>query len=361
MFVVPRASPIPVSYYPDYRETNPYQQLLYDAVGPTIDARPEPLSTLVARLASRPGPAVFHLHWENAVGFLPDITPERFLDDLVSLRDAGGRVVWSLHNLEPHEERHRNFATQLRAGLIDLADVVHAHSVPALAAALAVWPLPLHRVRVVPHGNFDGAYPIIGRDEARAGLGLSGARMVLLLPGRIGPYKAPHLLVSAFLAAAGPDDRLIVAGETMREAITLPADDRVLVFSEFLSPEEFSRCHAAADVIVLPYRQSLTSGSAVLAATLGRGILGADTPGLRDVVSSPSIGVLYDDAPGALASALARALAEGPEIWARRGRAAATEARARDWRAIGPMWRDLYSTLALTAAPRRAVEPPPCG
>lgn len=361
MFVMPRASPVPVSFYPDFRETNPYQQLLYDAVGPTIDARPEPLSALVARLAVRPGPAIFHVHWEDAVAFLPGMTPERFLDDLVRLKDAGGRVVWSLHNLEPHEERYRVFAAELRAGLIDLADVLHVHSLPALAAAIAVWPLPMHRVRIVPHGNYDGAYPIIGRHEARAGLGLSGARMVLLLPGRIGAYKSPVALVTAFVNAAGPDDRLIVAGETMWEAASLPADHRVLVMSEFQSSEDFSRCHAAADAVVLPYRESLTSGSGVLAATLGRGILGADTPGLRDVVSSPAMGTLYDDAPGSLGSALARALTEGPEVWARRGQAAELEARARDWRAIGPVWRDIYLTLALAAPPRRVVEPQPCG
>jgi beta-1,4-mannosyltransferase len=363
MFVPLRSRPWSLTFFPDYRAKNPYQTLLYAAVGATVDSEPGTITQALERQAREPDPKLFHLHWENAA-LLGGGRADAFLDDLERFRGRGGRIVWSLHNVEPHDHRLRDQVADLWTALPSIVDVLHLHSIPALAAVLQTRSLPMEKVRIIAHGNYDGAYPRLRRVEARSDLKLDTAGMCVLIPGRLAGYKNPGLLVESFLAVAGPEDRLIVAGEPAADVrvAELPVDERVILHPAFASPVEFARYHAAADFIVLPYDRSLTSGSAILAATLGRGVLGADTAGLRDVVEPPRTGMIYDptDEKG-LRTALDAALRDGPDVWRRRGEAANLLAVARNWTTIGAAWSALYRHLAESAAPVRNTEGMPCG
>lgn len=342
--------PIKVRFFPDYREFNPYQGLLYKSLGPTLIASPlTDFNALVGETGSESGAKILHLHWETAAISNGGFSPEAFLDTLSEFCNGGGRIIWTMHNLLPHTAKERAVAKQIRGGLLTLVDIVHLHSLPALAAAMQHHDLPVAKVRIIPHGNYDGIYPVILRDKARAALGLDTARTVVLLPGQIRAYKAPIALIDAFLETADPDDRLIIAGHRVSDVadLSLPDDPRVVAKFSFLTHEELAEVYAAADIVALPYTDSLTSGSAVLAQTLGRGVLGSDTAGLRDVVTPPATGVLYDPkAPGGLAETLRTALTEGPTPWMARGRAASEAARARDWAMIGPTWRALFAEVS---------------
>ncbi|MEX0317276.1 MAG: peptidase M14 [Ruegeria sp.] len=346
-------NPIDVRFFPDYRGTNPYQELLYRSLGPAVIAQPLDSAAQIGAGGQDAG-SILHLHWETAAFTDGKQSAESFLDALSGFRDRGGRIVWTIHNLMPHDHRYRAVSKQVRSGILALADIVHLHSLPALTAAMEQHALPMAKVRIIPHGNFDGVYPSFSREQARSELQLEDARMIVLMPGQIRAYKAPGALIEAFLDVAGPDDRLILAGHRAPDVddLTVPDDPRIVATFGFSMDRDLALVHAAADFAVLSYTASLTSGSAILAQTLGRGTLGSDTPGLRDAVLVPATGVLYDPAPeGALASALHAALNEGPDPWAVRGKAAAQAARARDWTAIGATWRSLFMELARLPRP----------
>ncbi|TYC55698.1 glycosyltransferase family 4 protein [Rhodobacterales bacterium] len=338
----------PITFFPDYRSTNPYQTLHYESLTPLFHAEPGTIKDAIAAQSVSSGSAhLFHLHWEHAVfaGTGDPRAVDDFLDDVERFRALGGRVIWTVHNLAPHEETKRRANADLQLGLCKLADIVHLHSLPALAAAKLELPLQSRRVRVIAHPNFEGAYPVYPREIARKELGLPEDGRIVLCPGRIAAYKQPVELVAAFLAHAGANDRLILAGETARGFVfEVPCDARIIHRPGFETPEDVGRLHAAADFIALPYRVSLTSGSAILAATLGRAVLGTDTPGLRDAVGPPKTGHLYP--PGALNDAMREALQEPVEIWAERGLAAAAEAGARDRAVIAAGWLDVLTLLA---------------
>jgi beta-1,4-mannosyltransferase len=333
----PPSRPVRLTFFPDYRAANPYQSLIYDRLGPTVEAHPGDIEDALTFGAGR---RLFHLHWEDAVLRQPEASAERFLDRLTAFRSGGGRVIWTMHNLTSHDVGLRKAEADLQAGLADLADVIHLHSLPAVAAAMARGSLPLPKVRVIAHPSYAGAYPHVEGSAARMALGLRDSSMVALLPGRIAAYKQPAKAVAAFLDVAAPDHRLIVAGHVASDfGFDDPDDPRIVVRRGFADPAELARLHAAANFVVLPYETSLTSGSAILAATLGRGVLGPDLPGLRDAVAAGSTGMLYPE--GELRSALAAALADGRETWAARGRAAAVLAAARAPDLLASSWRDL--------------------
>lgn len=336
------AFPIALTYFPDYRSANPVQSQLYDRLPPIIQPRTGAVETIDALQGHT---SVFHLHWEDAVLRTPGATAEGFLNRLHAYRGRGGRVIWTLHNLAAHDPALEGRLADLRAGLFQLADVIHLHSLPAVTAARQRWDLPLQKVRVIAHPSYDGHYPQAGRTGARAALGLQDAGMVLLLPGRIAAYKQPHAAIEAFLAVAGSQDRVVIAGQ-LEQGLTLqpPDDPRIILRPAHADVTEVSLLHAAADLVVLPYQLSLTSGSALLAATLARGVLGPDCPGLRDAVEAGRGGTLYPE--GGLQAALATALDEGPLVWAARGQAARSAMAGRDPVMLAAAWTDLILGLA---------------
>lgn len=339
---------VSITFFPDYRATNPYQTLLYEGLAPAFRAEPGTIDdALNIQLHNPQGTHVFHLHWEHAV-FVGAGTPqtvETFLDKASRFKDLGGKIIWTIHNLAPHDRTKDNANADLQSGLSRLADILHLHSLPALAAAQAELALPAPKIRVICHPNYEGAYPVFSRSIARSDLGLPDNGTVVLCPGRIAAYKQPHELIEVFLAAAAPEDRLLLAGETAKGfQFSVPADGRVVHRAGFAEPEIVGRLHAACDFVVLPYRASLTSGSAILAASLGRAVLGTDTPGLRDAVAPLQTGVLFP--PGSLADALSAALREERQVWAQRGEAAAGLARARNLRIVAAAWHDVLMSLA---------------
>lgn len=351
-----RSAPIPLVFYPDYRAMNPYQTQLYAALRPFAAAKSGSVADALQLLDNRAQrPVLFHLHWEHQVFIDAQQSVEDFLDGLAAFKDAGGKIIWTLHNLSPHEKYPEQDLADLIGGLTGLADIIHLHSLEAVVAVRQERTLPASKIRVIPHGNYRGSYPVVPRDSARAALGIENAGMVLLLPGRIAQYKNPQGVVAAFQRIAGPDDRLIVAGHFANGLqLDTNGDGRILLKEGFASAEDLATFTAAADFVVLPYVRSLTSGSAILAATLGRGVLGPSCPGLRDVVSSGTTGVLYDaDGEDALAVAMAEAIREGSHTWQARGMAAAKAMEARDADIISGAWRDLIKGIVCSEADQR--------
>lgn len=55
MFEPPPARPVPLCWFPDYRDTNPYQTLLYEGLGPTLAPEPAPLAEALDRQAKVAG------------------------------------------------------------------------------------------------------------------------------------------------------------------------------------------------------------------------------------------------------------------------------------------------------------------
>ncbi len=357
-------APISLTFFPDFRATNPYQDLLYRAMAPAVRARPGSIAdALDMQARNKDQTAIFHLHWDDILTETnsrveAESRAREFLANLDRLQARGGKLVWTVHNIEPHIERHSELVAELRDALFVAADLVHLHSAHALNAMLRVWNPDRRKLRVIAHGDYGSLYPRIYRETARKALQVPDAGMAALLPGRINSYKQPLELINAFLKVAGREDRLIISGFLGPDSGDLSIateDPRILLRDGFASPEDLATAFAAADFVVLPYKRSLTSGSAFLAATLGRAVLGPDAPGIRDAVSSPPrTGVIYDpEAPDALKAALARAFADGPQIWRERGAAANAEMAARDWRMIGAEWCDSLYALASNAAPAR--------
>ena len=294
--------------------------------------------------AQRPTHDVLHLHWLHWFYRRDDLAStvaayDEFAEHLHVARRLGYRIVWTLHNLYPHERPFPRVDHMARLLVADLADVVLAHC--GHAASVARERFYCRDVRVVPHGNFIDAYPSdLSRAAARARLDLQDDDFVYLFFGNARGYKSIETLIDAFASLRADD---AVLGLMMRTAADPAYGDRlaerardsggrVCVWtSDFFEVEEFQLYLNSADVVVLPFSEVLTSGTAITAMGFGRPLVVPALGCLPELVDD-TVGITYDpQATGALAHALAtirnRDLAAA-------GRAARARAESLDWDGI---------------------------
>ncbi len=346
--------PATVFFGVDYRRTNPYQSLLYAAAGQSINAVSASPEEALAQLPDVAGRGVYHLHWEDHIFRRMPVNEDRrgavqkLLDDLDNFRAAGGRIIWTRHNLRPHEDAGAELHANMVPHLSKLADVTHVHSHAALEDLAQIGQANLASSAIIAHGNFANAYPEWSRAPARKELGFDDENLVFLLFGRQTDYKQTSHAAETFASIDDPEARLLIVGVGAETALGDVANDpRISCIDGFVADAEVGKYFAACDIALMPYSHSLTSGAALLAHTLGRGVLGVDAAGIRDVVSTGRTGLLYrqGDETG-LSNALRIAMREGREVWKERGQTGSVVAAARDWAHIGTLWRALFQSLA---------------
>jgi glycosyltransferase involved in cell wall biosynthesis len=337
-----------------YEESTPYQRLLYTEMrrqgaqvsylgeltpSHTLNLLLLPLELMTRRIT---GGRVVHLHWTYAFSWpgsrrIPALRTAAyvwFAVCLTTIRVAGLRLVWTAHNVLPHEPV---FADDIRARqrLARACDLVIAHSPSALAelAALGVQP---GRMVVIPHGPLSPPVPATSLRSPGAG---SGPRRLLYF-GKVRDYKGVEDLLAAFAALPGDAAvRLTVAGEcpdqrlrAALDALAPQARGRVTLRLQRVPDEEVSGLLASADAVVLPYRRVTTSGTAMLALAHGRPLIVPDLASLSDL---PAEAVLrYDGTVAGLTEALITVCRAGPDVIAAMSAAAREFSDTMSWPAI---------------------------
>ncbi len=280
--------PILIGYHPVSR-LNPFQALLYGhawqrGIGaiPLIDS--SELEELDGARANGLT-TVFHLHWTNGILHgahdASDVAHRRtaFLGLVDRFLDAGGRLVWTVHNVMPHDAARPDDEAALQQAIVDRASVVHVLSSRTVSAVEPWFRIPPEKVLWVPHPNYIGAYPDqVTREAARWELGLGNQERVALFLGTLRPYKGIEVLVDAVdaLDRATPRSwRLLIAGAPIGSSAVDPLIDRgvldpaVALHLRRIPVEDVALFLRAADVAVLPYVESLNSGVLMLALSFG--------------------------------------------------------------------------------------------
>jgi glycosyltransferase involved in cell wall biosynthesis len=238
---------------------------------------------------------VVHVHWTSPVVQRPEDDLDaarsrfdRFRAAVDGARSRGARLVWTLHNVLPHDARHTELELELDRYLADTADALHVMNRETAAAVAPYYELDAARVVHVPHPSYQGVYPAtVSPADARAALGLADADRTVLAFGQVRPYKGLDVLVDA-VRRIPEDDRpvLLLAGRTApedREAVdrVLGDDVRVVRSDDHVADIDVQRWFRAADVAVFPYRRVLNSGSLHLAASFRVPAVLPDEPHLR--------------------------------------------------------------------------------
>ncbi|HEY6296661.1 MAG TPA: hypothetical protein VIX15_13420, partial [Streptosporangiaceae bacterium] len=229
---------------------NPYQRLLYSEMerlgtrvtylGRLTPSRSLNLLLLPAETIARraAGARLVHLHWVFGFG-LPGgerfpavrrLAQAWFTLWLRIARLTGARLVWTAHNVLPHEAVFADDAAARRA-LVQACDLVLAHSASALTGLAALGATPRNSA-VIPHGPLAPVPPAASLRAPGSG---DGPRRIVFF-GKILDYKGVEDLLAAFAAvpaAAAAATELIVAGQCddkpMRSRLQRAAGERVVL------------------------------------------------------------------------------------------------------------------------------------
>jgi glycosyltransferase involved in cell wall biosynthesis len=350
-----------LDFFPDWRGSNPFQTMLFSQLG-RVGAAPSPVRDLTAYLSeSAPAGRVLNVHWTTPVLGRADSDQDArervaaLARGVEAFRAGGGRLVWTVHNVLPHETVHLEEEIEVSRILADHADLLHVLSDETVAAAAPHYRLDPDRLVCIPHSSYLGIYPDwISRAGARRRLGLEAGDRVMVTLGQIRPYKGLDGLLD-YLEHEGARDpalRLLVAGSLGRHPdgpaleARLEAMPRVVAQPRRVRDDEVQVWLRAADLAVLPYLKVLNSGSFLLAESFGLPVV-APRVGSLTAYDGSGHARLYDD--GGLETVLSGALRDlvADPDGARRARESAEQAaRSRPVEgmatafaeAVAPLW-----------------------
>jgi beta-1,4-mannosyltransferase len=268
---------------------------------------------------------------------------------LKRLRARGVRVVWTVHNFQNHDSTSLQVEDRVSRYVAGAVDALIVHGPSAKALVESQWQCPSRSISVIPHGHYIHSYQnSIGREPARASLGLEPSNIVFLFLGLIRPYKGVLDLVQAFKACTDPGARLVIAGRPVDPAIeaevagSIAGDPRIRFVPGFVKDDDVQMYMNASDVFVLPYRRVLTSGAAILAMSFAKACIAPRAGCVTDALDDQG-NVLFDPAiEGDLARAVNEALSRSREL-ADMGQHNLRRASAWDWTRIGRATADVYA------------------
>ena len=265
--------------------------------------------------ANRRHVQVLHFHWleyhyDRATQIKSAVALGMFLLKLLFARGLGYRLIWTVHNIQPHEPKHPILDRWCWWALAHLAHAMVVHCRDAAQQVGQRWGVD-SKTHIVAHPNYCDVYgPEVNRGVARQGLGMCDDERVLLYFGAVRPYKGVEEAIRAFQTITDPQARLMIVGRPLNDAIKASisqlaaADARIRTVFEYVPASEVARYYAAADVVVLPFKHVQTSGSALLAMSLARPVLTSAQGCLPELIA-PETGLLYDpNQLGALATAM---------------------------------------------------------
>jgi glycosyltransferase involved in cell wall biosynthesis len=316
------AYPATLGFFPDYRRTNPYQKMLYSDL-PAHDVAVVPVEVRNVLVPRDPGGRldhyVLHMHWTAPLlqtqpgPYGAELVLRRFRRRVEEFQARGGRLVWTIHNVLPHECPNRAAEIRLCRFLASRADMIHVMDTTAARIVAPLYQLPAARTVVIPHASYVGVYPdVVSRDEARRRLRLQEHEIALLMLGGIRLYKGMGLLLDVFdeLSRSDPRLRLLVVGkpsdvaECERWRERSERHPRILAHFAHAADADLQIWYRASDLAVLPYVSVLNSGSFQLALSFDLPVVGA-----RDGSMAALLDPAYTEAftPGSAAD-LRRAL-----------------------------------------------------
>ncbi|MDZ8052240.1 MAG: glycosyltransferase [Aulosira sp. ZfuVER01] len=305
--------PLRVLMMPDYRVDNPYQTLLakvlqsqgVEVLFPTGYRRVFPIFRVVKTNANQID--ILHIHWlspylkgKNSLSKL--VYSIKLLIDIVLTKWAGVKVVWTIHNQISHDSQFPLLEMWTQRILLKLVDQIIVHQSSALEDIAQTYKVNALKTEVIPHGHYREVYDsLIDPVAARKALGLPLSGRVYLNLGMLRPYKGIEDLLQVWKDNKEflQENSLLIVGKPLNEAYGQKLKEqasnleRVFLHPDFVEDSQIHLFFSAADVIVLPFKRILTSGSLILAMSYGKPIIAPRTSGISETLSTADW-LLYD-------------------------------------------------------------------
>tara|TARA_Y100000766_G_scaffold284807_1_gene304746 strand:+ start:11066 stop:12184 length:1119 start_codon:yes stop_codon:yes gene_type:complete len=295
-------------YYP-IAQGNPFQAIYYSEflVNGVVPIGVDKIENITAfRL---PVNTFLHLHWLG--GIIGDAENEKvanerieeFVTQINAIKLNGVKIVWTVHNILPHDSKLKEAQIHLRKELIQLADVIHVMNEETKQLSEPFFEIPDEKIMFSPHPSYRGYYPSIAtREESRFQLKIPQDSVVYLFFGSIQAYKGLEDLISAFeeLEKNNPDIFLLIAGKVVNKSYfsviknKIQSNMKIRLIESRIPTEHVQYYFKASDYCICPYRVTLNSGVAHLSHAFDIPVIGPNVGGFKLLLEQGG-GFLFDN------------------------------------------------------------------
>lgn len=292
---------------PDYTEGNPYQKLLskylqqqgVDVIIPSGYRHVLP----IFRLANPERPDIIHLHWPDPYFkgsnlFSKFLLGTKLLLDVGMCRFFGYRIVWTIHNLVRHDSKYYHVELFIYHLLSKLTHALIAHGKLAKVMISNAYRVNMNKIKVIPHGHYKEVYgTLMNKEVACKMLDMPHDKKIFLSFGMVKPYKGLEDLIN--LWRTEDLGALLIAGKAQDEEYGKSIEQlikdcpNIHFHNAFIEEEKVSVYFSAADVVVMAFKNILTSGSVLLALSFGKLTIAPRTGGIADLFP-PDYPFLYN-------------------------------------------------------------------
>lgn len=355
-----------VLYVPYYGDSNEYQNLLTDSVEDQgIDPVEGEMYLLFPLVRNTLGNDidVIHFIWTHPFFIVGNYTGSAvvdavasyvraalFLFELFLIRLLDVDLVWTVHNKANHEKHHLgldHFVSSRLSGIVDEMTVECECAKEEIVDLFRIDdPSKIH---IISEGSYIDSYADETDYEAsRELLDIDDDQFCFVYFGMIRTYKRVPDLIDVFDRLNIDSASLFIAGNPYTEDIELDLRRRVDGMEgvrtrfEFIPNEEVQYYMHAADVVVLPYEDIMTSGSVLLAMSFGRPVI-APAIGCIPAVTDEDGSFLYEQSnPHGLRDAMVAAYQTEHEELESMGSYNYERAEALEWSSVGESTVEVY-------------------
>jgi beta-1,4-mannosyltransferase len=294
-----------IIHFPFYPE-NTYQSNIFAGlkkIGYEVITE-DRLESAVSRLSADSGICLIHQHWLTRPEkifrskylrkiFLPYQIFKRYRL-LKSLKKRNIKLVWTVHNLYPHDLSNSFIVEKLYHKMhYELSDRIIVHSSDAIELIKKEWGGNEDKYRVINHPNYIGESNLsFDKNKSCSILGLNPNKIRFISFGKIRPYKNIDHLVEIFSKYGHLNIELLIAGniskkpKELRDKLKAKIDicGNVKLMEGYIENDTLAHCMAASDVAVFAYDNTLTSGAALMAMSYSKPCLVPRTSAFTSVL-----------------------------------------------------------------------------
>lgn len=244
--------------------------------------------------------SVLHHHWFEIRNVKMLLNAIWKICLISTYRLAGGKVIWTAHNIEPHFHKFRRLNRIFRRVWAKIPHKIHVHCQHAVSVMSPLLHVDANKFFVAAHPDYPAK--IIPKNHARkllekilpGQLNLS-EKTVYLMFGYIAAYKGIREVIEIFRNL--PLDRmLIIAGPVKKNEnayfqqlqALIEGKSNIILLKKYISDEEMSALLNAVDYVIFNFSKILTSGCVVLSQSYQKKIIIPNIGCLREM-SGPNI------------------------------------------------------------------------
>jgi len=218
----------------------------------------------------------------------------------------GGKLVWTVHNLKPHDRKWLKFHKFIQTWLAKKADHLHVHCISAMVEVSEFLSVSSSKISVLPHPDFPvkhySKFEAIQYLNSKFSLSLDTNLPLILFFGNISNYKR---IEEALIVLNSIDikHQVLIAGPVKKGQINLlkiledtaQKHSNIKILPSFIQDEWIPYIFSASDISFFNFDDILTSGSFQMALDYDKKIIAPNKGCLSEFSEADNVFLFNSD------------------------------------------------------------------